>query len=134
MPWNLEIGSQVGQDGRYLVETLVGEGGFGFVYRGLDTRLDRTVALKTFAPSRWKTAQDRARFHREARMMATMEHPNLVRIYDVEMGTEAPFLVMEFLEGKDLAALSDEARIEALGGREAILAMDDYDHTPVAGS
>jgi len=90
-------------DDRYeLVET-VGEGGMGVVWRAHDTRLDRDVAVKLLRPYLAAEPDQRRRFAREARTLAALSHDHIVRVYDyVETGREA-FLVMEFLDGANLA-------------------------------
>ena len=93
---------------RYRIETVIGRGGMGAVYRALDERLEREVAVKVITVAvRDDQAREqlRARFHREAKIAARLEHPNVVTVYD--FGTDAKlgldFLVMELLGGEDLA-------------------------------
>ena len=71
------IGSTVGH---YLIETLLGDGGMGTVYKALDTRLDRTVALKLMHPHIARTPEYRARLTTEARTAAQLDHPSIVKI------------------------------------------------------
>ncbi len=89
--------------GAYEVTGTLGAGGMGEVYRARDTRLDRTVAIKILPEALAGDPQFRARFDREARALATLNHPHICQVFDVgrESGTE--FLVMEFLEGETLA-------------------------------
>jgi serine/threonine-protein kinase len=94
--------------GRYRIEEVIGRGGFAAVYRALDERLGRPAAVKviTLATSDAATREQiRRRFEREARVAASLDHPNVVTVYDV--GTDAElqldFLVMELLRGEDLA-------------------------------
>jgi len=82
------------QLGPYTLEAQVGAGGMGTVYRALDTRLGRTVAIKV-AAERYSE-----RFQREARAISTLNHPNICTLYDVGPN----YLVMEFIEGRTLAA------------------------------
>jgi len=96
----LEAGARLGP---YEIEELVGAGGMGEVYRALDTRLDRLVALKVL-PDRFAADETvRARFEREAKAISSLSHPNICTLHDVghEDGTE--YLVMEYLEGESLA-------------------------------
>jgi len=79
--------------GPYEVLDLIGAGGMGEVYRARDTRLDRIVALKV------SKEQFSERFEREARSIAALNHPNICALYDVVPN----YLVMEFVEGEDLA-------------------------------
>jgi len=87
--------------GKFRVERRVGAGGMGVVYRGHDLALDRVVALKTL-PRLSSGASER--LGREARVMASVVHPNLAMIYDLERWRNTPILVVEFLEGDTLAA------------------------------
>jgi serine/threonine protein kinase len=89
--------------GRYRVEARIGSGGMGEVYRGVDTVLDRTVALKILLPQFARDANFVDRFRREAQAAARINHPNIVGIYDSGSDDETPFIVMEFIEGRTLA-------------------------------
>ncbi len=88
--------------GPYEIQSLLGAGGMGEVYRARDTRLGREVALKILPES---FAQDEERLHRfeqESRAVATLNHPNILAIYDVGTHNQTPFLVSELLEGESL--------------------------------
>src|SRR3954470_10719026 len=85
-------------DGRYRVDTLIATGGMSSVYRGLDIRLDRPVALKVMESRYAGDQQFLTRFQREARAVARLNNPGLVAVYDQGAGTpgrQAPYLVME---------------------------------------
>jgi len=86
--------------GRYRVLGPVGQGAMGVVYRGRDDALDRDVALKLMRGA--GGAEERARFLREARAAARLQHPNIVTIYEADEHEGAPFIAMELLEGLDL--------------------------------
>jgi serine/threonine-protein kinase len=89
--------------GRYELLELIGEGTFGRVYRGLDRRLERPVAVKVIKP--W-WAEDPVwveRFAREARTLARVNHTGIVQIYDVANAADAPYYVAELIEGGNLA-------------------------------
>jgi serine/threonine-protein kinase len=88
--------------GPYAVRCLLGAGGMGEVYRAFDTRLGRDVALKVLSWSAQESAERRERFHREARAMAALSHPNVVPIYDTGEHEAAPYLVCELYEGETL--------------------------------
>ncbi|MEP6972746.1 MAG: Stk1 family PASTA domain-containing Ser/Thr kinase [Actinomycetota bacterium] len=88
--------------GRYQVEARIGSGGMGEVYRGVDTVLDRTVAIKVLLPQFARDASFVERFRREAQAAARLNHPNLVGIYDSGADGETQFIVMEFIEGRTL--------------------------------
>ncbi|HLJ13462.1 MAG TPA: protein kinase [Bryobacteraceae bacterium] len=84
--------------GHYEILALLAEGGMGEVYRARDTRLNRTVAIKVLPAAYANDAQYMARFEREARVLASLNHPNVAAIYGIEQGA----IVMEMVEGEDL--------------------------------
>jgi len=96
--------------GPYEIQSALGAGGMGEVFRARDTRLDRTVAIKVLAPALAANPDFRERFEREARAVSALDHPNICALYDV--GREQPgrgdgmavdFLVMQFVAGETLA-------------------------------
>jgi eukaryotic-like serine/threonine-protein kinase len=89
--------------GHYEVQSKIGEGGMGEVYRARDTRLDRTVAVKVLPPHLSNQPELRERFEREARTISSLNHPNICTLFDVGRQDETEFLVMEYLEGETLA-------------------------------
>ncbi|OFW30901.1 MAG: hypothetical protein A3H97_19275 [Acidobacteria bacterium RIFCSPLOWO2_02_FULL_65_29] len=89
--------------GPYEIVGALGAGGMGEVYRARDTRLDRTVALKVLQPQVASDPQFRERFDREARVVSSLEHPNICALYDVGRENGVDFLVMQFLDGQTLA-------------------------------
>ena len=96
----LEIGSRLGH---YDVTALIGEGGMGEVYRARDTKLDRDVALKVL-PQAFTDDPDRlARFEREAKVLASLNHTNIGHIYGLEEAEGQKALVLELVEGPTLA-------------------------------
>jgi len=90
--------------GPYEIQTLVGSGGMGEVYRARDTRLDRTVAVKVLKASLAHDPEFRERFEREARVISQLNHPNICTLHDVGQEGAIDFLVMEYVEGETLAA------------------------------
>jgi eukaryotic-like serine/threonine-protein kinase len=97
--------------GRYVVDGLLGVGGMGVVYAAFDPRLDRKVALKVLRPKGAPGATATERLLREARAMASLSHPNVVPVYDVDVHEGRLFLAMEYVEGVTLRAwLLNEAR------------------------
>jgi Tol biopolymer transport system component len=88
--------------GPYRITTLIARGGVGIVYRAIDTRLDRQVALKTLASLGVPDELRVERFLREARITASLDHPNIVKLFDVGMHDGQPFMVVELLEGETL--------------------------------
>jgi serine/threonine protein kinase len=89
--------------GPYEIESPLGAGGMGEVYRARDTRLERTVAIKVLNAQLVASIELRARFDREAKIISQLQHPNICVLHDV--GNEGPidYLVMEFLQGESLA-------------------------------
>jgi Tol biopolymer transport system component len=90
--------------GPYEVLGPLGAGGMGEVYKAIDTRLNRTVALKVLPEHLSADAERKYRFDREAQTIAGLNHPNICTLYDVGHEGDVNFLVMEFLEGETLAA------------------------------
>ena len=89
--------------GTYEVTAKLGAGGMGEVYRARDTRLGREVALKVLTDSFAGDPDRLMRFEREARTLASINHPNIAQIYGFEQSAATPALVMELVEGEDLA-------------------------------
>ena len=91
------IGTKIGA---YRVDTKLGEGGMGVVYRATDTELDRTVAIKTLIAG--NDPESEARFLREAKLASRLQHPSIVTIYHFGVQEHSRYIVMEFVEGKTL--------------------------------
>jgi Tol biopolymer transport system component len=89
--------------GSYQVIALIGAGGMGEVYRARDTRLNRDVALKVLPEVFARDAERMARFEREAKLLASLNHPNIAAIYGLEESSGIRALVMELVEGPTLA-------------------------------
>jgi ABC-type branched-subunit amino acid transport system substrate-binding protein/streptogramin lyase/predicted Ser/Thr protein kinase len=89
----------------YRVESLIGRGGMGVVYLARDLRLDRPVALKLIAPELADDEQFRARFLREPKLAASLDHPNVIPIYEAGEHDGQLYLAMRFVEGSDLRTL-----------------------------
>jgi serine/threonine protein kinase/Tfp pilus assembly protein PilF len=87
----------------YRVEEKIGAGGMGEVYRARDTRLDRTVAIKALPTAVAGDPTRLARFEREAKLLASLSHPNIAAIYGLEHVDGALYLVLEFIQGENLA-------------------------------
>jgi len=116
-------------EGRYRVEAQLGRGGFGAVYRAEQLGIGRPVALKVLSASLQDKPEERARFEQEARIIAAIDHPHIVKL--VELGRAATgesFIAMELLEGESLAQRIrregplPEAELVALG-RQALEAL-----------
>ena len=89
--------------GPYEVVAPLGAGGMGQVYRGRDTRLDRSVAIKVLPPHLAEDTELRRRFEREARVISSLSHPHICTLFDIGQHEGVEFLVMELLEGETLA-------------------------------
>lgn len=89
--------------GAYEVLELIGRGGMAEVYRGRHIHLKRTVAIKILAASLAEDADSRQRFEREAQAVATLDHPNIVHVYDFGFTHSSSFMVIEYIEGQTLA-------------------------------
>src|SRR5438128_1199819 len=88
--------------GRYEIIEPLGSGGMGEVFRGRDTTLDRAVAIKVL-PAAFAQDQDRlSRFEREARILASLNHPNIAQVYGLEQDGQKRALVMELVTGTTL--------------------------------
>src|SRR5438874_3250322 len=96
----ITIGTQLGS---HEITALLGKGGMGEVYRARDAKLKRQVAIKIL-PEEFSSDHDRAaRFQREAEVLASLNHPNIAAIYDIEEDKGSRFLVLELVEGDTLA-------------------------------
>ena len=89
----------------YEIEELVGRGGMGEIYRARDPRLDRRVALKLLAERFSEDAEFRERLLRESRIAASLDHPNVIPVYEAGETDDRLFIAMRFVEGPDLEAL-----------------------------
>ncbi len=97
---SLTLGSRIGQ---YEIRSLIGAGGMGEVYRARDTKLNRDVALKVLPDSFANDSDRLARFQREAQVLASLNHPNIAHIHGLEDSGGVRALVMELVDGEDLA-------------------------------
>jgi len=88
--------------GRYQILAKIGEGGMATVYKAFDTNLDRDVAVKVILPYRELSENFLARFEREARALAKLSHPHILKIFDYGSQEGVPYLVMEYLPGGTL--------------------------------
>src|SRR5687767_6976994 len=89
----------------YRIESLIGRGGMAVVYRAEDVRLGRRVALKLLSPQLADNEQFRQRFIRESRLAASLDHPNIVPIYEAGEADGQLFIAMRYVVGSDLKAL-----------------------------
>src|ERR1700692_1411033 len=91
--------------GPYEIQSPLGAGGMGEVYRAKDPRLGREVAIKVLPPSFSKDPDRLRRFEHEARAAGVLNHPNITAVYDIGSHEGAPYVVQELLEGETLRAV-----------------------------
>ncbi|MBI3865504.1 MAG: serine/threonine-protein kinase, partial [Planctomycetia bacterium] len=119
--------------GRYRVDRLLGMGGFGVVYLAHDEQLHRPIAIKVPHAQRIKNRDDAAPYLREARMVANLDHPHIVPVYDVGSSQEFPcFIVSKFIDGQNLAERLRQSRYSWTEAAELVAKMADavhYAHT-----
>ena len=89
--------------GSFEITSLIGSGGMGEVYRAKDLKLGREVAIKALPDLFSKDKERLSRFDREARLLASLNHPNIATIYGLEESEGAHYLVLELVEGETLA-------------------------------
>src|SRR3954468_15280498 len=92
----------------YRIESVAGRGGMGVVYLARQTALDRPVALKLIAPDLARDEAFRARFARESRIAASLDHPNVIPVYEAGEDGDRLFIAMRFVEGTDLGRMLAE--------------------------
>jgi serine/threonine protein kinase/tetratricopeptide (TPR) repeat protein len=99
-----EITTMIGQTiSHYRILQKLGEGGMGVVYKAEDTSLERIVAIKTLPRRIAASNEERERFKREAKAAAALNHPNIATIYGIEELEDETFIVMEYIQGKELS-------------------------------
>lgn len=109
MPAAMGVGVVV--DGKYRVDAVIGQGGMGAVFRAWDLRLERSVAIKVVRADLLADPDSRARFRRESQIVAKLQHPAIVTVFDYgTLADGAAFLVMEFVPGEDLRGLLKRER------------------------
>jgi len=126
--------------GRYELGELIGRGGMADVFRGVDTRLGRTVAIKLLRPDLARDPQFQARFKREAQAVAALNHPSIVAVFDTgdhavpgdhNDSVRVPYIVMEFVSGKtirDLIRAKDVSIDQAIDFSLGVLSALEYSH------
>jgi serine/threonine protein kinase len=105
--------------GSYEIQSAIGAGGMGEVYKARDTRLDRTVAVKVL-PSDVTDPDRRVRFEREAKTIAGLNHPHVCTLHDVGDHEGSLFLVMELLEGETLKQRMLRKRMDTPGASSTV--------------
>ncbi len=115
--------------GRYLVVSRLGQGSFGRVYLARDDDLDRRVAIKVPTPERIRNSEDLDAFLCEARILARLDHPNIVPVFDVGRTADGIcFVVSKLVEGSDLAVTIGHARPSCRESAELVAAVADALH------
>src|SRR5262245_46295465 len=104
----IAIGSLLGS---HEIIDLLGKGGMGEVYRARDTKLKREVAIKILPDEFSRDPARLSRFQREAEVLASLNHPNIASIYDLQEANDTRFLVLELVEGETLAERIQRGRI-----------------------
>ena len=104
------VGTELGP---YRIEAVLGRGGMGVVYRATHTGLDRRVALKLLSPDYVDDDAFRARFLRESKLAASIDHPNIIPVYDAGQIGGTYFLAMRYVDGTDLASVLRSGPLEA---------------------
>ena len=103
--------NQLSKIGKYEILSILGRGGMGVVYKATDPGLDRLVAIKMMTVGYAEDPELLKRFYREARSTASLQHPNIVTVYDTGDQDGSPYLVMEFLEGESLDSILTSHRV-----------------------
>jgi Tol biopolymer transport system component len=91
--------------GHYRLDSKLGEGGMGIVYKARDTRLDRFVAVKVLPPEKTSDRERKWRFVQEAKAASSLNHPNILHVYDIETAGDVDYIALEYFEGQTLADL-----------------------------
>ena len=107
---------------RYQIESKLGEGGMGVVYKARDTHLDRIVAIKVLPPDKVSDPDRKQRFVQEAKAASALNHPGIVTIHDIRSDESIDFIVMEYVEGRTLEQMiprraSGLPRLSAMASR-----------------
>jgi serine/threonine protein kinase len=115
--------------GRYRVERLLGEGGFGVVYLAHDDQLQRRVAIKVPHPQRVSTPEDAQAYLVEARTVANLDHPHIVPVYEVGSTEQFPcYVVSKYVDGNDLATRFKQSRFSLLEAVELVATVAEALH------
>jgi hypothetical protein len=118
--------------GKYTLESSLGEGGMAAVFRSHHPQFDRPVAIKILPPTVGQDPGFRARFEREGRTIAGLNHPNIIRVYDIDESDGLFYMVMDLLPGGTLEARLREGRLDRKWSTDVVLKMAealDYAHT-----
>ncbi len=117
---NSWVGKQIGERGRYQVESLLGEGGMSAVYKAVDTRLDRAVAIKIIHPHLADNDQFTKRFKREGTAVAKLRHPNIIRLLDFGQEDGSSYIILTYLAGGSVQEMIKRLNGERLDTETAV--------------
>jgi len=124
-----ESAGHPGQIGRYRIERVLGQGGFGLVYLAHDEQLQRLVAIKVPHRHRVSTAEDAEVYLNEARTVASLDHPHIVPVFDVGSNEHFPcFVVSKYIDGTDLAAKLKQSRLSLDEAVELVVTVAEALH------
>jgi predicted Ser/Thr protein kinase len=119
----------VGQEIKhYKVEELLGKGGMGVVYRAQDKKLNRPVALKILKSDLTANPDRVRRFMQEAKAAASITHPAIAQVYDIDEAEGVTFIAMEYVDGQTISKLIDNQELDLLGAVEVALQVADGLH------
>src|SRR6187551_168492 len=108
--------------GPYQIEATIGAGSMGDVFRGIDVSLKRKVAIKILSEKHKDSPELRARFIREGRAVAAIQHPNVVQVFATGTFDERPYIAMELLDGTDLgSAVEKRGPLDSVTAAHAVL-------------
>lgn len=110
--------------GGYLLEEVIGSGGFGNVYRAVQRSLERTVAIKVLLSEAGRDQEIRMRFRREARIMARLNHPNVVQVFDMGEREHTIYIAMEYVDGPSLQSMLGGTETESLPPERQVEVID----------
>lgn len=122
-----------GRFGQYVLQSEIGRGGMGVVYRAHDPRLRRDVALKIIAPHRSSQPEDRQRFRREAESAARLQHANIVQVFDFGEQDGTMYCAMEYVPGGDFAGRLEQAAVSQAEAAASLLRWPMPSNTRTAG-
>ena len=95
----------------------IGRGGFGVVFRAFDRRLERDIAIKRLSRPVDPDSEPRVRFEREARILASLDHPNIVPIFDADFDDDYPYIAMKLVDGHSLSVGLTDGPLEEAEAR-----------------
>ena len=105
-------------DGRYEIQEVIGVGGMGVVYKAYDTVDERIVEVKILKEEYLANEEFRRKFKNESKAIAILNHPNIVKVYDVSLGERIQYIVMEYVDGITLKEYINEQGV--IGWKEAV--------------